>query len=349
MAVGLPLKTTYANGDVYSASDVNDTNGTVNLVGQTQNFYAAKNKIINGDFRINQRGFTSNTTNASYNFDRWLQQNSGGSFTLTPQTFTLGNAPVAGYEATNFLRGITASQAGAGDFAVFSQRIEDVRTFANSTVVVSFWAKANTGTPKIGIELNQNFGSGGSPSSAVSTALGAITLSTSWARYSLSVAVPSLSGKTIGTTANTSYLELNLWTSSGSTNAARASSIGLQNFTADIWGVQVEQGTTATAFQTASGTIQGELSLCQRYYYGNSGIYWYGTSTNAAVAGQNISHPVQMRATPTVTTTNLSAANFPATASSVLNGNVLTFTQARTASGSGGALFADSYVAAIEL
>ena len=31
MAVGLPLKTTYANGDVYSASDVNDTNGTVNL------------------------------------------------------------------------------------------------------------------------------------------------------------------------------------------------------------------------------------------------------------------------------------------------------------------------------
>lgn len=33
MAVGFPLKTTYANGDVYSASDVNDTNGTVNLAG----------------------------------------------------------------------------------------------------------------------------------------------------------------------------------------------------------------------------------------------------------------------------------------------------------------------------
>jgi hypothetical protein len=33
MAVGFPLKTTYADGDVYSASDVNDTNGTVNLAG----------------------------------------------------------------------------------------------------------------------------------------------------------------------------------------------------------------------------------------------------------------------------------------------------------------------------
>jgi hypothetical protein len=32
MAVGLPLKTTYVNGDVFSASDINDTNGTINLV-----------------------------------------------------------------------------------------------------------------------------------------------------------------------------------------------------------------------------------------------------------------------------------------------------------------------------
>jgi hypothetical protein len=35
MAVGFPLKVTYANGDVYSASDVNDTNGTVNLIKPT--------------------------------------------------------------------------------------------------------------------------------------------------------------------------------------------------------------------------------------------------------------------------------------------------------------------------
>jgi hypothetical protein len=35
MAVGLPLKVTYADGDVYSASDVNDTNGTVNLLNPT--------------------------------------------------------------------------------------------------------------------------------------------------------------------------------------------------------------------------------------------------------------------------------------------------------------------------
>jgi hypothetical protein len=32
MAVGFPTKVTYANGDVLSASDVNDTNGTINLI-----------------------------------------------------------------------------------------------------------------------------------------------------------------------------------------------------------------------------------------------------------------------------------------------------------------------------
>lgn len=41
MAVGFPAKVTYANGDVYSASDVNDTNGTLNLINPT-----AKGSII---------------------------------------------------------------------------------------------------------------------------------------------------------------------------------------------------------------------------------------------------------------------------------------------------------------
>jgi hypothetical protein len=266
---------------------------------------AGKNKIINGDFTFNQRGFTSNTTTAAYNFDRWLQQNSGGTFTVTPQTFTAGAAPVAGYEATNFVQGITATQSAAGDYAIITQRIEDVRTFAGNSVTISFWAKANTGTPKIGVELQQNFGSGGSPSAAVSTPAGSITLTTSFARYSVTVAVPSISGKTIGSTVNTSYLELNLWTSAGATFATRASSIGIQNFTASIWGVQVEYGSKATPFQTASGdSIQGELAMCQRYYvrFGGAAVYeamGQGAGWTTTRAGIQVRLPVTMRKAPT--------------------------------------------------
>ena len=277
-----------------------------NLGGAVAPFVAAKNKIINGDFFVNQRAFTSNTTSGAFNFDRWLQANSGGTFTVTPQTFTPGAAPVAGYEGSTFLRGITATQSAAGDFALFEQKIEDVRTLAGSTATVSFWAKAASGTPKIGVELSQNFGSGGSPSATVNTALGAVTITTSWARYSVSVAVPSLSGKTIGTTANTSFVETNLWVSAGSTLATRASSVGIQNNTFDIWGLQAESGSVATPFTTASGSIGGELALCQRYCYivqGNTTNasslgtgYWNGTT---AVVGF-ISPKSKMRTTPTL-------------------------------------------------
>ena len=255
-----------------------------------EDYAAGKNKIINGDFTINQRAFTSNTTSGAYNFDRWLQTNGGtsGTLTITPQTFTPGAAPVSGYEGSTFIQCITAAGANADTYALFSQRIENVRTFAGQTATVSFWAKAASGTPKIAVETEQLFGSGGSPSSAVTTAGGTATLSTSWARYSVTVSVPSISGKTIGTTANTSSLSINLWLSAGSSFASRASSIGLQNATFQIWGVQIEDGSVATAFQTATGTIQGELDACQRYYYRNSAVGNFASMANGhAYAGNS--------------------------------------------------------------
>jgi hypothetical protein len=252
-----------ANGETLVA----DSSASTGLRYQG-NFAAGKNAIINGAFNVNQRNFTSNTSSGSYNFDRFLQQNGGasGTLTITPQTFTAGTAPVAGYEARNFVQCVTAAGAATDTFAVFTQKIEDVRTFAGQTVTISFWAKANSGTPKISIELEQYFGTGGSPSATVDNYAGQVTLSTSWTRQSVTFAVPSLSGKTVGTDANSSSINLNLWLSGGSTFNSRTGSIGLQNNTFQIWGVQIEAGSVATAFQTATGTIQGELAACQRYY-----------------------------------------------------------------------------------
>jgi hypothetical protein len=266
----------------------------------TGNFAAGKNKIINGDFFINQRNFTSNTTAGSYNFDRFNQNNGGtsGTLTITPQTFTLGAAPVAGYEGKNFVRCVTASGASTNTYAIFSQYIENVRTLAGQTATVSFWAKAASGTPKIALDLQQGFSGG---SADVNTYAGQVTISTSWARYSITVNVPSISGKTIGSEVG-SNLAILLWLSSGSDFNSRNGSMGLQNNTFDIWGVQLEAGSVATAFQTATGTIQGELAACQRYYYKQSG----GDNTNISMASQwssteiqtVISFPVSMRTNP---------------------------------------------------
>jgi hypothetical protein len=310
MAVGLPTKVTYANGDVFSASDINDTNGTINLIGQTNNFYAGKNKIINSDFRFNSRAFSS-ITSTGYGFDRWRFGVAGdGTSTNSTQAFTLGTAPVTGYEGTNFARIVTTGQTQTASQTQLQQRIESVRTFANQTVTISFWAKAASATPKIAIELVQNFGTGGSPSANVNNYVGQVTLSTSWARYSASFAVPSISGKTIGTDSNSDYLQLGLWVSGGSDFNSRTGSLGIQSNTFDIWGVQVEPGSTATAFQTATGTIQGELAACQRYYvrYGGSEVYEMVSELGMAYATTNCANEVSV-ATMRVRPTSVSYSN----------------------------------------
>jgi len=228
---------------------------------------AGKNKIINGDFRINQRNYTTGTTNGDYVCDRSRMFNGDGTVTATYQTFTLGAAPVAGYEGKNYISIQSTGQTTTTANSRLAQDIESVRTFAGQTVTVSFWAKAASATPKIAVELGQEFGTGGSPSSAVNTYAGQVTISTSWARYSVTVALPSISGKTLGTNGN-DYLRCALWASAGSSFNSRTGSIGIQTNTIDFWGLQVEYGSKATPFQLAGGgDPQSELAMCQRYYY----------------------------------------------------------------------------------
>jgi hypothetical protein len=244
MAVGLPLKTTYANGDVYSASDVNDTNGTINAYVPTGKA-AGVNKIINGDYGVWQRGTSFTATNATlYSADRFIGV-SDATFTQSRQTFTAGTAPVAGYEGQFFFR--NAKSAGGSYFSL-DQRIEDVRTFAGQTVTFSFWLKSSAATT-IRLRLSQNFGSGGSAS--VDNTATDFTSTTSWVRYSKTFTLASISGKTIGTSSYLNAAIINV----------TASAVDV-----DIWGVQLEAGSTATAFQTATGTLQGELAACQRYF-----------------------------------------------------------------------------------
>jgi hypothetical protein len=266
---------------------------------------AATNAIINGAFEINQRNFSSSTDGQAYFFDRWTGSADGGTTTYTAQTFTPGTAPVAGYEARNFIRIATAGQSTQSQYSALVQKIEDVRTLSNNTVTLSFWAKAGSGTPTVWPEFQQNFGSGGSPSSTVVAQIGSgITLSTSWARYTVSFTLPSLTGKTIGTTANTSFVSMVLWTSLGSSIRAYSGAT-FQNVTIDVWGVQLEAGSTATPFRRNANSLQGELAACQRYYIRYTStvsngpvIPGLGSPVNTTIADFYLPVPVQLRVTP---------------------------------------------------
>jgi len=273
-----------SNGDTLVA----DSAATTGLRWQG-NFAAGKNKIINGDFSIWQRGTSFTAASGTYTVDRFLPlfNGSGSARTVSQQSFTAGTAPVAGYESTFFVR-YNQTTAGTGaTFNNFIQRIEDVRTFAGQTVTISFWAKAATaGTYGVGIA--QNFGTGGSTQVAQEFT-SEFNVTTSWARYSKTVTLASISGKTIGTNSSLiAYATMPL-------NAT---------FTLDIWGFQVEAGDVATAFQTATGTIQGELEAAQRYYFeiadGTQAV-GFGSRFNATTLYYSVPVAATMRTTPTVT------------------------------------------------
>jgi hypothetical protein len=251
-----------------------------------------KNKIINGDFRVAQRGTSITMGQNGYNLDRWTAS-VGTAFptgTVTQQTFTPGNA-IAGYEFANFAR-INPTVANGCTSWQWTQKIEDVRVFAGQTATISLWAKADASCTAT-VDILQNFGSGGS---ATVTALSAqsMALTTSWTRFTFTATFPSITGKTIGTGSSVD-VRLSMPTSAGV--------IRLGSY--DFVGVQLEYGSKATPFQTASGgSIQGELALCQRYYYklaeGNSHFIGIGTYYSASALYVGVSFPVTMRSAPTL-------------------------------------------------
>lgn len=254
-----------------------------------------KNKVINGDFRIWQRG-TSFSANG-YAADRWKMVGAGGIGTTTKQLFTLGQTAVPG-EPTSYLE-FQLTVAGPGPFfPQIGQSIEGVRTLAGQQATLSFYAKASA-TVAVIAQLQQHFGTGGSPSADINNALsGTVNLTTSWARYSVTGTLPSITGKTIGTNGD-DVLVVALSPPVSTT------------FTIDFANVQVEAGGSATDFEYLPLGL--ETLLCKRYYHksytldtvpgtvtDNGDVAWFA----GGVAGEwapYILYPAEMRVAPTRT------------------------------------------------
>lgn len=221
-----------------------------------------RNKIINGGFDIWQRG-TSQTSNGYGSDDRWNNANSGSTKTASQQTFTVGQTDVPN-NPRYWARTVVTSVAGASNYCLKYQSIENVATLSGQTATLSFWAKADA-SKNMAVEFYQGFGTGGSPSTVVS-GIGVTTcaLTTSWKYFTVTVSIPSISGKTLGTN-NDHSLSVNFWFDAGSSFNSRTNSLGQQSGTFDIAQVQLEQGLSATPFEQRP--IGMEEALCQRYYY----------------------------------------------------------------------------------
>lgn len=286
MAATWTNPTDRTQGDLISASDWNNLIGEDGSLDYANFRRGRKNYIINGNFDIWQRG-TSETgrTNVGYLADRWLINPSGATIDSSQEAFTVGqtdvpNEPAYFYRFTNTV---------AADNAGLWQKIEGVRSLAGQTATISFYAKYTTNEPtSLSLDINQDFGSSGSSDVATSIQTG-ITLTTSWQKFTYSISVPSISGKTVA---------------GGDDNIAfRISNPNTEIWDMDIAQVQVEKGSVATDFEHRH--IGEELALCHRYYQnsGNTGARYIinGAMQSSTQFFGLIPISTPMRTNPTIT------------------------------------------------
>ncbi|MEW7857814.1 carbohydrate-binding protein CenC [Pseudomonas chlororaphis] len=207
-----------------------------------------KNHVINGNFDIWQRGGANQGTNiGGYVADRFrCDWNGNAGVNISRQSFTLGQTEVPN-EPRFFLRWQQVTAGAGANTHKISQYVESVRTLAGKLATVTFWAKADA-ERNITVTVTQSFGGG---SESVVTTVGVFKLTSTWARYTATVKVPSIAGKVLGGAENDSLrlafdLPLNV----------------LQ--TIDLAQVQLEEGAVSTPFEFRSPAE--ELMLCQRYY-----------------------------------------------------------------------------------
>jgi len=295
MATGWPMKVSYANGDVFSASDINDTNGTINLLTTTTLSRAAgKNAVINGGMDIWQRGTTNVTTASVYTADRW-QKGTGTHFGVSRQvTGDTTNLPDIQYCARIQRTAASAVTTGMD----FSQSFETVNSIplAGKTVTLSFYARKGANYSATSNTLNAYIYTGtgtdqniltGFTGSAVGLSLGT-TLTSTWQRFT---------GSATLTSSGTQFAVYILGTPTGVAGA---------NDYYEITGVQVELGSVATTFSRAQGTIQGELAACQRYYWRQTATQIYSNFGNGF--GISTTQAMYQIKTPVTLRSNASAA-----------------------------------------
>ena len=283
-----------------------------------------KNRLINGDMRIDQRnaGASVNMSSVVYPVDRWL------AFEDTDGTMTAQRSTVAPAGFTNSILITTTSadsSLGSTQYARLCQRIEGLNcidlgwgTASAATVTLSFWVRSSLTGTFGGALTNSAFNRSYPFTYTISSA-------NTWEQKSVTIA-----GDTSGTwlTDNGTGLEVDFglgvgstysgtagaWAGAGYLTATSATSVvGTNGATWYVTGVQLEKGSTATSFDYRD--YGRELAMCQRYYFkilAEAIATRLGSGFNVSTTSADALTPfaVNMRAIPTALEQTGTAANY---------------------------------------
>ena len=280
--------------------------------------FGFKNRIINGDMRIDQRNAGASVTpvNPQYGVDRWAYGVSQASKFTAQQSST---AP-AGFIKSNLITSSSAYSSISTDYFWLEQKVEGLNcadlgwgAVGAASVTLSFWVRSS---------LTGSFGGALTNSAANRSYPFTFTINSSntWEQKTITIA-----GDTTGTWLTTNGIGIrvafNLGSGSNYQGAANTwasafylaptgatSVVGTSGATFYITGVQLEKGSTATSFDYRD--YGRELAMCQRYAVVFNGAdsnganrIGFGLATSATKAYCLINHPVTMRSKASLTNT----------------------------------------------
>ena len=303
-----------------------------NIGGSVAPMVAGKNKVINGNMAIAQRGTSISVGSASYTYtlDRFKTYSANTATTVSRDT----SAPT-GFSYSLKLQRPNANTGTNSLSVVQIIETENVMALQGKIATISFYIKkgANYSGGNITVQGLTGTGTdqGGDPYSftGLSTFVNDSSYSptTSFVRVTYTGTIAS-SVKEIAVVIT--------YTPTGTAGADDA---------IYVTGIQLEAGSVATPFTTASGSIGGELGLCQRYYWRTTTpvttiLSTLGTATSTTVAVMAMNNPVPMRVTATsidysglVLWDSVNGVGVSSASSGSLNGNPLITQFNATASG----------------
>jgi hypothetical protein len=235
---------------------------------------SGRNRIINGNFDIWQRG--TSFTAGGYTADRWAHNKSGSMvLTMTRSSNVPTIAQSGQHSFFSFHTTVSTAQASlaAGDYAAIRQCLEGYTwsTLYGKPMVLSFWVKSSQ-TGVFCVSLRNN----GADRSYVSEVT--INAANTWEKKTIAIpAIPS--GGTENFTKNQG---LDVWfslgvgsTFNGGTNNTwnttnviattnQTNFVATLNATFQLAQVQLEEGISATPFEHRP--LVQEILLCERYY-----------------------------------------------------------------------------------
>lgn len=195
----------YRMSDTQLFADIRRSSDTSGARFASTSSTETNNALINGSFRIWQRGksFTGTTSGEGFYFaDRWAVMNgitsntSGatGSVVIARNTFTRGQTAVEGspkYYAS-FTSTLSGLSAASGDYYHVENRIPDSTVFAGTDVTLTYYAKASSSGATLGTQFKQFF-QGAETGDKEITTIGTSTLTTQWQKFTQSFTVPGVS------------------------------------------------------------------------------------------------------------------------------------------------------------